>query len=157
MNGEINVTYGVFRRAILSYLGVRIQLLRLFGVVVLVGGTWTHFREHAAGLPWQSLLAGAVIIAIPEVLTLLIWLASRRRVAGLNRFVVTATGLEVTRPSGQQRLEWRDVARVQRGLYAWSVRPAGAPPVVLVPRRAFSAADQTTINDFFLRHPEFTG
>jgi hypothetical protein len=157
VNGEIDITFSVFRRMTLSWLGVRMLLLRLFAVAVLISATVIDVRDGTLGQWIRSLLISVVIFAIPELLVLGLWAYQRNRVAGPAQFVITGDGLSVQRAGGQEQIAWRDVARVRRGQYAWAVNPDGLHPPILVPRSAFSPEDRTAVNDFFLRHPEFAG
>ena len=157
VHGDIDITFSVFRRMTLSWLGVRMLVLRIFAVALLVNVTVIAVRDGTPGQWLLTLPICALIFAIPELIVLGLWAYQRRRVAGRAQFTVTGDGLVVQRPTGQEQIAWRDVARVRRGQYAWAVRPDGFRLPTLVPRRAFTPEDRTTVNDFFLRHPEFAG
>jgi len=157
VHGEIDITFAVYWRMTLSWLGVRLLVLRVLALATLVYATWIDIRDGRPG-PWiVTFLICAVLFVLPELIMLVVREIQHRRVAGPTRFVVTGDGLVVDRPTGPERIAWRDVAQVQRGRYAWSVDPDGFHLPIIVPRGAFSPDDRRTINDFFLRHPEFAG
>jgi len=157
VTGEIDITYPVFRRMALSFLGVRLLLLRLFGALVIVVMLSAAFTgDTSAGSFIGPIVLGLVVFGGPELGIRIAWLARRDAVAGPNRFEVSASAVDVHRRSGDLRVEWADVARVRRGRHSWSVRRAGLRQL-LIPRAAFSPEDQTRVNDFFLAHPEFAG
>ena len=155
VTGEIEITYPVFRRMVLSFLGVRVVVGRVAGVLALGFALW----QAVAGNPLAVVVAivfCVVVFGSPELIAWIAWQVLRDQVAGPNRFRVNASAVDVHRPSGDRRVEWADVARVRRRPYAWSVRRSGFR-VLVIPRAAFSAEDQRRVNDFFLSHPDFAG
>lgn len=155
MTGEIEITYPVFRRMVLSYLGVRVVLARIFAVLILGFTLWQILAGNS--FPYiVPILFGVLLAGMHELIAWIAWQVRRDKVAGPNHFRVNASAVDVHRPSGDTRVEWADVARVRRGRHAWSVR-RGVFRVLMIPRAAFSAEDQRRVNDFFLSHPEFAG
>jgi hypothetical protein len=153
VTGEIDITYPVYRRMALSFLGVRLVLWRIFAAVLVV--------LLLAGSRSLGSILGAIVLlligfGLPELGIWIAWQVWRERVAGPNRFEVSPTAVDVHRRSGDLHVEWTAVARVRRGRHSWSVRRAGLKEL-LIPKEAFSAADQARVNDFFLAHPEFAG
>jgi hypothetical protein len=155
VNGEIEITYPIFRRMILSFLGVRVVLVRVFGVLVLAFAFWQALAGTSMSFVGPAVLC-VVVFGVPELIVWIIWRARRDRVGGPNRFRVNASAVDVHRRSGDTRVEWADVTRVRRGRHAWSVTRTGFRALV-IPRAAFSAEDQRRVNNFFLSHPEIAG
>lgn len=153
VTGEIDITYPVYRRMALSFLGVRLVLLRIFAALVVVG---VLLGSRSAGSIIGALILVIVAAGLPELGIFLAWEVWHERGAGPNRFEVSASAVDVHRRSGDLRVEWAEVARVRRGRHSWSVRRAGLKEL-LIPKEAFSAEDQSRVNDFFLAHPEFAG
>jgi hypothetical protein len=154
--GEIDITYPVFRRMALSFLGVRVVLLRIFGGLVMVALVWNAVSAAAGGSYIGAIFLLLFAFGSPELGIWIAWRVRRDKVAGPNRFEVSASAVDVRRRSGDLHVEWTDVARVRRGRHSWSVRRVGLREL-LIPKEAFSAADQGRVNDFFLAHPEFAG
>jgi hypothetical protein len=149
VTGDIDITYPVFRRMALSFLGVGLVILRILGGLVVL----------AAAAQGSLVVAIVVLLLVaggPELGIFIAWELRHEQVAGPNRFQVSATAVDVRRRSGDLHWEWADVARVRRGRYSWTVRRAGLQEL-MIPRAAFSAEDQSRVNDFFLAHPEFAG
>jgi YcxB-like protein len=153
--GEIEITYPVFRRMVVSFLGVRVLLVRLFGLLVLGYAFWQAVAGTHISFVGPAVLC-FVVFGVPELIVWITWRVRRDKVAGPNRFRVNASAVDVQRPSGGTRVEWADVTRVRRGRHAWSVTRTGFR-ALMIPRAAFSAEDQRRVNDFFLSHPEFAG
>jgi hypothetical protein len=149
VTGEIDITYPVFRGMALSFLGVGLVLVRIFGLTFIVAS----LAGGALVLPVVLLL---VVGGGPELGIWIAWRMRRDQIAGPNRFEVSASAVDVHRRSGDLHVEWADVARVRRGRHSWTVRRAGLREL-MIPRAAFSAEDRTRVNDFFLAHPEFAG
>jgi hypothetical protein len=155
VTGEIEITYPIFRRMALSFLGVRVVVARILGVLVLGFTLWQALAGNSYSYV-GPIVFGVVLLGMNELIVWIAWQVRRDKVAGPNRFRVNASAVDVHRTSGDTRVEWADVARVRRGRHAWSVRRGGFR-VLLIPRAAFSAEDQRRVNDFFLGHPEFAG
>lgn len=153
VTGEIDITYPVYRRMALSFLGVRVVLLRIFAALVVVG---VLLGSRTAGSIIGALVLVLVAVGLPELGIFIAWEVWHERIAGPNRFEVSASAVDVHRRSGDLRVEWADVARVRRGRHSWSVRRVGLKEL-LIPKEAFSPEDQVRVNDFFLAHPEFAG
>ena len=149
VTGAIEITYPVFRRMALSFLGVGLVVARVLGALVVLaafaGGSWI------VAIVVLLLVAGG-----PELGILIAWEMRHDQIGGPNRFAVSAAAVDVHRRSGDHHWEWADVARVRRGRYSWTVRRPGLH-ALMIPRAAFSAEDQSRVNDFFLAHPEFAG
>jgi hypothetical protein len=155
VTGEIEITYPVFRRMVLSFLGVRVVAARIFAVLILGFTLWQALAGNS--FPYiVPILFSVLLVGMHELIAWIAWQVRRDKVAGPNRFRVNASAVDVHRPSGDTRVEWADVARVRRGRHGWSVRRSGFR-VLVIPRAAFSAEDQRRVNDFFLSHPEFAG
>jgi hypothetical protein len=157
ISGEIQITYPVYRRLSLSFLGYHARLGQLFALFLLGASAWTVVTGHAAVRSIASALFGLGLLAIPELFALLAWQVARKRATGLTRYQVGSSGMIVEGPAGRERLEWTDVARVRRGRHAWSIQKDGKLSAILVPKTAFAPDDRRIINDFFLANPEFAG
>jgi hypothetical protein len=155
VTGDIEITYPVFRRMTLSFLGVRLVLLRLFGLLVAGFAFWQALAGTSISFAGPAVLC-VVVFGLPELIIWIIWRVRRDRIAGPNRFRVNASAVDVHRPAGGTRVDWADVTRVRRGRHAWSVTRTGFRALV-IPRAAFSPEDQRRVNDFFLSHPEIAG
>lgn len=157
--GELRVDYGVFRRMELNdpRLLIRTVVARVFGLVLIGSAGWQAVTGPVSVQLLYMWLAGLAFIGVMEALIGFEWLMLRRQYAEPVRYQVTSQGAAMHGVRGTKQVAWTDVARVQRGRHAWTIKKAFGVEAFVIPRAAFSPEDSRAINDFFLANPEFAG
>ncbi|AEV86620.1 hypothetical protein ACWT_5603 [Actinoplanes sp. SE50] len=159
MSGELQVDYATFRRMEFTdpRFGLRMLAAWIFALILLGSGVWHVLTEPISVQHAYLFLFALGLAAIPDALIGLSWLTQRKRYAVPARYQITAQGAAEHTAAGTRQVAWSEVARVNRGRHAWTIKKAFGAEAFVIPRAAFTPAASKTINDFFLAHPEFAG
>ncbi|MEU4216555.1 YcxB family protein [Actinoplanes sp. NPDC026623] len=157
LTGEIQVTYGVYRKMTLITNGIRSNILRALPLLfIVIGIGQTLFVEDPDPPFLQMGFFFLVIPAFFELMALLGWAVRRRSFSRPIRYEFTDKGMTQLTAAHRLDLPWTDVTRVDRWPSTWIVN-IGRGKCLRVPRKALAPADRRTLNDFFLADPATFG
>ncbi|WP_430781105.1 YcxB family protein [Actinoplanes sp. G11-F43] len=147
ITGRFQHTYQSFRRLSLASLGKsRFGMWAGGALLTLVVVTTDLGRDQ----PWMYGFA-PFMIAVPELVAYLSWRQQKKLITVPVEYEITETALHVRAAQSESRLDWAGLTWVKRTKHGWLLK-TGAMQAIL-PRDAFTPADQATIDAFLAAAP----
>jgi hypothetical protein len=150
MTGELTLDFARYRRIVLATLGGRGWLLRGLGLLLMVCAVLGVVVAGPALSYYAELGIGILVALAAELLSALGWY----RLAALAdrpwRYEVDETVIGIRTPASEVRLNWGMVSTVTIRRDAWVLRLSSRQRVP-IPRAAFSADDQSRIDELCAR------
>lgn len=146
ITGDFQHTYRSFRRLSMAALG-----RARFGMWVSGGLMLLLLLAFDSGERNPFLYAAPVVIALPELIAYLGWRQQRKILTVPVHYEINETELYTRAAHSESRLAWAGLTWVKSTKHGWLLK-TGAIQAIL-PRAAFSPADQATIDAFLKAAP----
>ena len=154
VTGELQLDLTSYRHIVLAAGAGARATIRVLGVVALasaVSSLGAGFGGVGVVLP---ILVGLALIAAPDLVVLWSW----RRVRGLAdrpwRYEITTDGVGVHTPQTSVTVGWDAISRARIRRRAWLYTVAATRRSLVVPRAAFTPAEQAVV-DRYVREGRF--
>ncbi|MEV6305009.1 YcxB family protein [Actinoplanes sp. NPDC051861] len=151
---DLQLTYGLFRKMVLDTLGKSARRARIIGLVQLPLATVLGFAGGFDGRALLMIGVGVVLVVFPDLVAVLSWAPQRKILTTPLHYEISAAGVLIQTPSSRTEVAWPGISQIRTGKHSWLFKHGATQ--LPVPRVAFSADEQHSIEQFLAARPGLT-
>ncbi|MGI8648270.1 MAG: hypothetical protein DLM55_04385 [Acidimicrobiales bacterium] len=147
--GEFVPSYTTYRQVALAPLGRKVWLFRVLGLLFFLLAFPPLFAGASFTRPSLPILfCGIFFLVAYDLLVALGWRQMRKVAERLWRYEISDSSIGIHTLQTDVTVRWDGISKARISPHAWVLRLVGTRKSLAIPRAAFSAEDQTQVDQF---------
>lgn len=147
--GELVLNYATYRQMALAPLGRKVWLFRVLGLLFFLLAFMPLFAGASFTHPDLTILfCGLFFLVAYDMLVALGWWRMRKLAEHQWRYEISDSSVGIHTSQTDVTVRWDGISKARTRTHAWALGLVGTRRFIVIPRAAFSAEDQTQVDQF---------